>query len=182
MAMKNRINWLIFTFYLFLVTIHCAGTRSNPKFSEPRSSNNKNRVTEGRFYTSDEHFPLIKGELTKAIESYLGVPYRWGGRTRQGMDCSGFVLKVYQKALNLNLPHSAKIMYRLGDSVPVKDLRFGDLVFFKNIESYGISHVGIYVGNNEFAHASTTQGVIISKLSEKYYRKRFVGVKRILRK
>ncbi|MFQ5822620.1 MAG: C40 family peptidase [bacterium] len=177
--MKHRIIYLIFIPGLVLGTIHCGGMKPNPQFNEPHSSVSKDRDPEEMFYTSKEYLPLNKVQLTQEIKSYLGVPYRWGGTSRAGMDCSGFVSTVYRKALGLELPHSTVKMSRLGESVAKNELRFGDLIFFKNIEYSGVSHVGIYLGKNYFAHASTTKGVTISNLSEKYYRKRFVSARRV---
>jgi cell wall-associated NlpC family hydrolase len=156
--------------------------KSNPQYKEPGSSTNTKADPERRFFKSREHQTLDEANLSKEIESYLGVPYRWGGTTREGMDCSGFVGTIYRDALDLKLPRSAKMMYRQGKYVQKEKLEFGDLVFFKNIESSGVSHVGIYVGNNEFAHASTTKGVTISNLNETYYRQRYVGARRVYRK
>ncbi|MFQ5864281.1 MAG: C40 family peptidase [bacterium] len=177
--MKNRVNFLLFGFGLILGTIHCAGRKPNPQFNDPNSTISHGQQPQGRFYTSKEKLSLSKTQLVQVIESYLGVPYRWGGATRAGMDCSGFVSTVFRNALGLDLPHSAKMMYQLGESVAKHELRFGDLVFFKNIEYSGVSHVGIYLGENYFAHASTTKGVTISNLSEKYYRKRYVSARRV---
>ncbi|MFQ6112835.1 MAG: C40 family peptidase [bacterium] len=175
----NRFVLLLFGLSLFLVIIHCGGMKPNPQFSEPNSAPSKEQEPEHRFYTSKKGFSLNKARLIQEIKSYLGVPYRWGGATRAGMDCSGFVSTVYQNALGLELPHSTKMMFQLGESVAKNDLRFGDLVFFRNIEYSGVSHVGIYLGKNYFAHASITKGVTISNLGEKYYLKRFVSAKRI---
>jgi cell wall-associated NlpC family hydrolase len=177
--MKIRFVLLLFGFGLFLGTVNCAGVRSNPRFNDGDSTMTLAEGFEGRFYTSNENLSLDKVRLIEEIKSYLGVPYLWGGDTRAGMDCSGFVSTVYRKALGLELPHNTKMMYRLGESVDKNKLRFGDLVFFKNIEYSGVSHVGIYLGKNYFAHASTSKGVTISNLSEKYYRKRYVSAKRI---
>ncbi len=150
----------------------CSGLRPNPKYREeerPRST--AVRTTPSEF----------THRLTQQIEAYLGVPYKWGGTTRQGMDCSGFVSVVYENAVGLRLPRKAREMYNQGRLVEKHDLRFGDLVFFERIENYGVSHVGIYIGDNEFAHASTSRGVVISNLTERYYRERYVGARRVYR-
>ena len=176
--MTKNIN-LMFTSYLFIATLHCAGLKSNPQFKDPNSPMVKDADPEHRFYKNRKRSSPDKLKLVKEIESYLGVPYRWGGTTREGMDCSGFVSIIYRDVLGIRLPQNAATMFRLGEYVSREELEFGDLVFFKNIESYGISHVGIFVGNHEFAHASTTKGVTISNLNESYYRRRYVGVRRV---
>jgi len=112
------------------------------------------------------------------VVSYLGVPYRYGGGSKTGIDCSGFTSNVYKSSLGVQLPRTAKGQYQTGSSVGGNRLRFGDLVFF-NTTGEGVSHVGIYLENNLFAHASVTYGVTISSLESSYYRKRFVGAKRV---
>ncbi len=117
--------------------------------------------------------------LNKEIDKYIGTRYKYGGLNENGLDCSGFVFRVYMGALNLELPHSSAMQAKLGASVQKNELQFGDLVFF-NIRGRGISHVGIYIGDGNFVHASTKLGVVVSNLQEKYYKERYVSARRIL--
>ncbi|MGG0825099.1 C40 family peptidase [Paenibacillus turicensis] len=117
-------------------------------------------------------------KLDSAVESGLGSKYVSGGTSTAGFDCSGFTQFVFKK-LGIKLPHQSGSQYKMGTAVEKADLIEGDLVFF-NTSGKGISHVGVYVGEGKFAHASSSKGVIISKLSESYYVKRYVGAKRIL--
>jgi murein DD-endopeptidase / murein LD-carboxypeptidase len=110
--------------------------------------------------------------LIQEIESWLGTPYRLGGNTKEGVDCSGFAHAVYQKIYGINLARISVNMAQNSVRVDRKRLQEGDLVFFK-IDRRNISHVGIYLGNNKFVHASSSRGVIISDLDEKYYAERF---------
>ncbi len=110
---------------------------------------------------------------------YLGVPYRLGGTTTMAFDCSGFVQKVY-KSVGIDLPRTAREQYKVGREVERDEISHGDLVFFKAYSSYP-SHVGIYIGDNYFIHASTkNRKVRIDSLDETYYRKRFIGAKRLI--
>ncbi|RSD27064.1 LysM peptidoglycan-binding domain-containing protein [Mesobacillus subterraneus] len=106
----------------------------------------------------------------------MGVPYVWAGSTPEGFDCSGFIYYAFNKAGKQMGRYSSEGYY--SRSFYVNDPQPGDLVFFENTYKPGISHMGIYLGNNEFIHASTTGGVMISNLSETYYAKHFEGFKR----
>lgn len=118
----------------------------------------------------------------RVVRSYLGVPYKLGGTTRDGMDCSALTRAVYREAYGIELPRTSRQMYRLGKPVSVPDqLRSGDLVFFRiGTSGPGISHVGIYVGDGRFAHASSSRGGVIDPLSSPYFDKRFAGARRVL--
>lgn len=116
--------------------------------------------------------------LIDMSKKYIGVHYQVAGKTPKGFDCSGFVGFIFKKAAGINLPDSSATMFEVGTSIDVKDLQIGDLVFFKT-GSKGISHVGIYTGSGNFIHSESSNGVIISSLSEKYYQTRYQGAKRI---
>jgi cell wall-associated NlpC family hydrolase len=113
------------------------------------------------------------------VVGYLGTPYRRGGASKDGVDCSGFTSQVYSTSMRLQLPRSTREQYAAGAGVEKEQLRFGDLVFF-NTTGHAPSHVGIYIEDSLFAHASVTQGVTISSLESTYYKKRFVGARRVV--
>lgn len=116
------------------------------------------------------------------VIKYLDTPYRYGGTTEKGMDCSAFTGLVYKNSLQINLPRSSADQYGVGDKVKSQDdLQFGDLVFFKTRRRASVSHVGIYIGERLFAHASTSKGVTVSSLDETYYKKRYVGARRLIK-
>ncbi|MBL7959084.1 C40 family peptidase, partial [bacterium] len=100
--------------------------------------------------------------MMSEIKSWIGTPYRFGMVEKgKGTDCSGFVGSVFKKVLNVDLPRQSAEMYSAGESIGQEELKFGDLVFFQNTYkgAKGASHVGIWVGDGKFAHASTTVGV-----------------------
>jgi len=106
------------------------------------------------------------------VYEWIGTRYRYAGKTKQGIDCSGFVGEMYRQAYGLQLAGGSKELFQLVDTVARRDLREGDILFFK-IKRGQISHVGVYLGNNKFAHASVHSGVVISDLEEPYYKKYF---------
>jgi lipoprotein Spr len=106
------------------------------------------------------------------VEEWLGSPYRYSGESKNGIDCSGLVCELYKSAYQEVLSGSARDIYSNVDPIKKSNLIEGDLVFFK-IKKGRISHVGIYLGSNKFAHASTQRGVIISDLDDPYYKKYF---------
>lgn len=116
--------------------------------------------------------------IIKTAEKYLKTPYKFGGDSPKGFDCSGFVKFVYEKNGN-KLPRTADIQYKQGKKVDRSKLKPGDLVFFTTYER-GPSHVGIYYGSNKFIHASSSRGVMISRLDETYWKPRYLGARRII--
>jgi len=109
---------------------------------------------------------------------YRGVPYRYAGMTTRGMDCSGLVARVLA-VHGIPAPHSSRELYKLGVAVPRDQLRAGDLVFF-HTRGRGISHVGIYMGDGEFVHASSSGGKVeTDRLDTGYYQRRYVGARRV---
>lgn len=121
----------------------------------------------------------IAQELTKSALRFLGTPYVFGGTSTSGFDCSGYVQHVFAM-LGVSLPRTADAQYYAGHATK-GGLRPGDLVFFQTYEP-GPSHVGIYLGNGEFAHASSSRGVMVSHLRDSYWASRYLGAKRLLAK
>lgn len=117
--------------------------------------------------------------VVATAESYLGVPYRYGGLDRDGLDCSGLVVSVYRKH-DIQLPRTSAQQFRVGQPVQPTALQAGDLVFFGNGRGH-VSHVGIYAGKGRFIHASTSRRAVrYDSLSRGYFRDRFVGARRIV--
>lgn len=116
--------------------------------------------------------------LLRAADEWYGVPYRYGGNGRTGIDCSAFTMAVYLAAYGVQLPRVSREQYKLCRKISTTELNAGDLLFFRTT-GRGVSHVGIYLGNNKFIHASTSSGVTVSDLYEPYFLKRFVGAGRL---
>ncbi len=117
--------------------------------------------------------------LVEQAWTFLGTPYRRGGTSRSGLDCSGLVGAVYA-AQGVEMPRTAAEQFAQGQPVAEGELRPGDLVFFRDTYKRGISHVGIFVGDGRFIHAAgRRQGVIVSELTRPYFRSRFAGARRL---
>jgi len=113
------------------------------------------------------------------IIKYLGVPYKYGGTTKSGIDCSAFTQTVYKDVFKIKLERSARLQYTQGEVIEKGDkLKYGDLVFFNTRKRVKPGHVGIYIGDNLFAHASSTKGVTISSIDYDYYSRTFMGARR----
>jgi cell wall-associated NlpC family hydrolase len=130
-------------------------------------------------YTNRTPKGLDRDRLLIDVVSYLGTPYLYGGNTREGIDCSGFTARVYESGASKQLPRSARAQFAVGAPIDKADLEFGDLVFF-NTTGRRPSHVGIYIEDDLFVHASVTRGVTFSSLESTYYRKRYVGARRVV--
>ncbi|RKX24378.1 MAG: hypothetical protein DRP45_08315 [Candidatus Zixiibacteriota bacterium] len=113
------------------------------------------------------------------LQKHLGKPYKGKSKWEEGIDCSKFTCDVFMEFDRIRLPRKAAEQFKIGSKVSFRRLRYGDLVFFKT-ERGKISHVGIYTGYNEFIHASTSRGVIVSNLSEKSSSTRYSGGTRVL--
>lgn len=125
-----------------------------------------------------------RSRLIRVAQSYVGVPYQWGGNTRTGIDCSALTRAIYREAYGLELSGNSQQLYQLGSSIySQRQLHPGDLVFFRiSSQGQGVSHVGVYLGKNRFAHASPSMGqVVIAPLSAPYFQARYAGARRVLR-
>ena len=123
-------------------------------------------------------------DILKDAQKYLGAPYKYAGNTSAGFDCSGLVTKVFNEN-NTKLPRRSEDQSTVGKQVNIRDTKPGDLVFFATAGGSRVSHVGIvhHIGNNgevKFIHASTSKGVIISSLNEKYWNKAYLFARRVL--
>lgn len=157
-------------FFTILAITSCHSSRnisyrsSNTHTSEKRTSNKE------------------ANDVLKTAHKYLGTPYKYGGTSKSGLDCSGLIINAFD-AVGIQMPRISRDQASEGKEIRLREIKEGDLVFFKTSGS-GISHVGIVDdvknGTVFFIHASTSKGVIISSLDETYWNKRFVKATRIL--
>lgn len=122
---------------------------------------------------------LESSELLEHIDEWYGTRYRMGGTSKTGIDCSAFTQAIYLSAFAVSLPRTAREQYRASRIISATELKEGDLVFFNT--TGGVSHVGIYLQNNKFVHASSKLGVTISDMFDPYYLKHYIGAGRIER-
>ena len=118
-------------------------------------------------------------QIIDNAKKLLGTPYVWGGTTPKGFDCSGFVQYVFNLS-GITLPRTTTEQYKVGTYVAKSNLQPGDLVFLQNTYRTGISHVGIYIGNGNMIHASSSKGVVTSSLSVSYYTEHYYGARRVI--
>ena len=128
----------------------------------------------------NSEFSTVKEKMLMEIIKYLNTPYKFGGNSKNGIDCSAFTQRIYSDCVSISLLRTAQDQYNEGTPVEdVSELKFGDLIFFDTRRNVKPGHVGIYLGDNLFAHASSKQGVTVSSLTSDYYSKRFMGGRRI---
>lgn len=122
----------------------------------------------------------LRNELVRTVRRYLGVPYRWGGETVNGFDCSGLTMVCY-RINGLNLPRNSRSQFQAGRPVAREQLEKGDLVFFATKGGRRVTHVGMYIGNGQFIHAPRTgKTVRVAKLSTPFFAKTYVGARTYL--
>ena len=173
-------------------TINKAATSAAPKkvaasrkpSTSVKTASTKRTTTTQRTSTTSVNRGTTAATSSKAAavistaKKYIGVPYVWGGQSPSGFDCSGFTQYVLSKN-GISVPRTAAEQYAVGTSVSKSNLRVGDLVFFTTYKA-GPSHLGFYIGNGQFIHASSSKGVTISSLSSSYYSGRYIGARRVI--
>jgi lipoprotein Spr len=118
-------------------------------------------------------------KLYQFVYDWIGTPYRLGGDNKKGVDCSKFAYQLYDKVFNTVIGSNSRNIFSMVNPVNKEELQEGDFVFFK-IKSRSISHIGVYIGDNKFAHASSSRGVMISNLNEPYWQRYYYKGGRLL--
>lgn len=126
----------------------------------------------------EKNITYLNDKFYDFYEEWKNVKYKYGGNSKKGIDCSAFIQIAFKEVLNVNLPRTTKDQVKIGEKISKKQLETGDLIFFQT----GINsrHVGIYLEDGKFLHASTKRGVIISKLDNPYYKKHYWTSKRVI--
>ncbi|MGZ8545097.1 MAG: C40 family peptidase [Flavisolibacter sp.] len=120
---------------------------------------------------------VLNISLFQMIDEWFGTRYRYGGTTKDGIDCSALMQTLYADAYGVSLPRTAREQFGFSKRISRAEIREGDLIFFNTIG--GVSHVGMYLQNNKFLHASSGGGVTISDLYDEYWMRKFIGVGRV---
>lgn len=123
---------------------------------------------------------INKDEVMYKVIEYLNTPYLWGGTSKRGIDCSAFVQAVMYQALGVALPRTSLEQSGVGTEVEVKDLKFGDLLFFDTMHKGRVTHVGMYLSDGYFVHSGSSTGVIVTSLEKETYAKAFLKAKRVI--
>lgn len=168
-----KIVKLIFSLCIFIVFF--AGCISSKPATSKALSQTTNSNLEYRDYEQNQK--LYK-QLLAHYKKWKGTPYKYGGNSKRGVDCSAYVQNAYRNALNIKIPRTTKLQSQVGQEISMVDLQIGDLIFFKT--GYKTRHVGIYIGGGDFIHASTSKGVTISNLSNQYYINQLWKIQRVL--
>lgn len=168
-----------YCFLAVLVGLILMGCGPQPRFTSATPEERKSRDIAEERSAEKGKGKIDKAKMGRIIESFLGVPYQYGGNAKSGIDCSGLVAQVYKQYAGFNLPCATKKLYQLVKHVDQDDLVYGDLVFFSD-GWFSVSHVGIFIGDGQFVHSAKSSGVIVSSLDENYYRRRYRGARRVI--
>ncbi|WP_284464433.1 C40 family peptidase [Chryseobacterium sp.] len=173
---------------LLIASAFVVSCGSSKKVSSNKKSGSKTIVKSENLRKLDSRFdgkvPRSINDILKDAEKYIGTPYKFGGNTSSGFDCSGFTVKVFEEN-SFNLPRRSSDQAEAGKNIDITDVKPGDLLFFATAGGSRVSHVGIVHdigpdGEVKFIHASTSKGVIISSLNEKYWNKAYLHAQRVL--
>lgn len=170
-------HFLIFSLLIFFLFTNCY--KSDFSRRTPNRWEQRAKADEILRETAIHNNSLAAKNLLSHMRIFFGTPHKMGGTTVNGVDCSGLVQTIFKRSLNIELPHNTTLLFEQTTPVHLKQAQLGDLVFFATNKEKVISHVGIYLHDDWFVHASSVNGVTVSNLKKSYYRKRFRGVRRV---
>ncbi|MDF1880213.1 C40 family peptidase [Sulfurimonas sp. MAG313] len=166
-----------YIFYSLMILLVLSGCSRKPHtYNKPSTNHKKTTHTSTKRVSSPKKSSLLN-RLYAQHRAWKGTPYRYGGLSKNGVDCSGFVYQTYKQLFKIKLPRSTKDQVRQGKRVYVSQLRAGDLVFFKT--GRNVRHVGIYLEKGKFLHASSSKGVMISTLLTGYWKSKYWQSRRL---
>ncbi len=161
----------------FAVFIACKGKQKSTKTETKKPDEVKTNTKVLSTKTGIPEKEMTNKKLYKFIDEWYGVPYKFGGCTKSGVDCSCFTNQLFKEVFNQTLARSSRDIYKESEKIKTQALKEGDFVFFK-INSQEVSHVGVFLTNSKFVHASTSKGVMVSDLNDAYYKKYYFGAGR----
>lgn len=158
---------------LLLLLASCGSSRRAAKRADEKS------VPEVSLRHQDRYDNQYGDKLVSQARRWLGTPYKYGGESRKGTDCSGMVMVLYRDVAGIKIPRNSGKQQEFCTNINSRELSPGDLVFFTSSRKGNVSHVGLYSGSGKFIHASSSRGVIESHLDEEYYRRHFHSAGRV---
>lgn len=161
---------------LIILLTGLASCSSTVRFSNdnPKSNSTKRNNKDFEYSTSSD----LRNKIINEAKQWIGTPYQYGGESKKGADCSGFVMAVFQNA-GIDLPRTSQQQFSYVQLINNREREAGDLVFFK--KNNRIFHVGIYLGDNYMIHASSSKGVIIQIIDDNYFDDKYAGSGRIIK-
>jgi len=176
------------TLVLFLFMLNLGFSQTSSSLSTTNSLIDRVHIDKDNLHTLNfniyafvNNIETIEKKLMSGVDEYLGTPYRYGGMSKSGIDCSAFTQSLFYLSFDIALPRTASNQYLEGITIEKDSLRLGDLVFFHTSRRKFVGHVGIYLGDNKFVHSGRKDGVSIANLEDSYYKNHFIGAKRILK-
>lgn len=170
-------RWYFLLVATAIMATGCAGapSQSSDVFNDEKARHQPDPQITATADRADDRLP-VEQQLRSHVRKWRGTPHRMGGGNQRGIDCSGFVQRLYHDIFHRQIPRSTALQVKFGRSIGKNQLRAGDLVFFR-LPHKG-RHVGIYLGQAEFAHTSTSKGVTISSLEDRYWQRHYWTARR----
>lgn len=175
----NSIISLLTTFLLALAATGCHSSRTIATATPGKEYQRTRPVVKQRIDIDRDDLPQPSVAILSEANKWLGVPYKYGGDTRNGVDCSGLVQNVFRSSLAIHVPRSSTKQADFCKTIKREQVIEGDLLFFSTPGSGNIGHVGIYIGNGCMIHASSSRGVVVSDISDDYFTRHFLKAGRV---